>query len=84
MIYRICKNDRIRNRAIGHLKKVNQEFNSSAKCTQVVSFVSQSIGSTGGKRIKLSAGFPPADIDDLSLTVTAAGIANAAVTVKLE
>ena len=65
-------------------KKVNQEFNSSAKCTQVVSFVSQSIGSTGGKRIKLSAGFPPADIDDLSLTVTAAGIANAAVTVKLE
>lgn len=64
-------------------KKVNQEFNSSAKCTEVLSFVSKCLGSTGGKRIKLSAGFPPAEIVDLGVTVTAAGIANAAVTVQL-
>jgi thiol-disulfide isomerase/thioredoxin len=64
-------------------KRVNQEFNSSAKCTEVLSFVSKSLGSTGGKRIKLTAGFPPSEIEDLAVTVTSAGIANAAVTVKL-
>jgi hypothetical protein len=64
-------------------KRVNQEFNSSAKCTEVLSFVSKSLGSTGGKRIKLTAGFPLLEIEDLSVTVTAAGIANAAVTVQL-
>jgi thiol-disulfide isomerase/thioredoxin len=64
-------------------KKVSQDFNSSAKCTEVLSFVSKVLGPTGGKRIKLTAGFPPAEIEDLGVTVTAAGIANAAVTVQL-
>lgn len=64
-------------------KKVNQEFNSSAKCSEVLSFVSKSLGSTGGKRIKLMAGFPLTELADLDNTVMAAGIANAAVTVQL-
>ena len=64
-------------------KRVSQEFNSSAKCTEVLSFVSKSLGSTGGKQIKLAAGFPPKPVEDLYVTVTAAGIANSAVTVQL-
>ena len=64
-------------------KKVSQEFNSSAKCSEVLSFVSKSLGSVGGKRIKLVAGFPPAEISDLDATVMAAGIANSQVTVQL-
>jgi thiol-disulfide isomerase/thioredoxin len=64
-------------------KKVNQEFNSSAQCLEVLSFVSKSLGSTGGKKIQLMAGFPLAEITDLARTVMAAGIANAAVTIKL-
>jgi len=63
--------------------KVTQEFNSSARCSDVVSFVSKSIGSTGGKRIKFVAGFPPKEIEDLDSTVMAAGIANSQVTVQL-
>ena len=63
--------------------KVTQEFNSSARCSEVLSFVSKSIGSTGGKRIKLAAGFPPKEIEDLDSTVMAAGIANSQVTVQL-
>ena len=64
-------------------KRVNQEFNSAASCKEVVSFVSKSLGSLGGKRIKLTAGFPLAEITDLDNTVMAAGIANSAVTVQL-
>ena len=64
-------------------KRVSQEFNSSAKCSEVLSFVSKSLGSTGGKRIKLVAGFPLVEISDLDVTVTAAGIANSQVTVQL-
>ena len=64
-------------------KKVAQEFNSSARCAEVLSFVSKSLGSTGGKKIKLSAGFPLTEIDDLDKTVMAAGIAGSAVTVQL-
>jgi thiol-disulfide isomerase/thioredoxin len=64
-------------------KKIAQEFNSSAKCSEVVSFISKSLGSTGGKKIKISAGFPLAEIDDLDKTVIAAGIAGSAVTVQL-
>ena len=63
--------------------KVSQEFNSSAKCADVLSFVSKSIGSTGGERIKLAAGYPMKEIEDLDSTVMAAGIANAQVTVQL-
>lgn len=65
-------------------KRINQEFNSSVPCADVLSFVSKSLGSTGGKRIKLMAGFPLAEISDLSATVMAAGVANAQVTVQLE
>ena len=64
-------------------KKISQEFNSSAKCGEVLSFVSKSLGSTGGKKIKLIAGFPPVEIPDLDVTVMAAGIANSQVTVQL-
>jgi nucleoredoxin len=63
--------------------RVTQEFNSSARCSEVLSFVSKSIGSTGGKRIKLSAGFPMKEIEDMDSTVMAAGIANSQVTVQL-
>jgi hypothetical protein len=64
-------------------KKVAQEFNSGAKCVEVLSFVSKSLGSTGGKKIKLTAGYPLVEIDDLDKTLIAAGIAEASVTVQL-
>lgn len=64
-------------------KRVSQDFNSSSKCTEVLSFASNVLGSVGGKRIKLAAGFPPIEIEDLGMTVTAAGIANAAVTIQI-
>ena len=65
-------------------KKVAQEFNSSAKCSEVLSFVSRSLGSVGGRKIKLCAGFPMKEIADLSDTVTAAGVANSQVTVQID
>ncbi len=63
--------------------KISQEFNSSAKCADVLSFVSKSLGSTGGRRIKLAAGFPPSEILDMDSTLVAAGIANSQVIVQL-
>lgn len=63
--------------------KISQEFNSTSKCADVLSFVSKSLGSTGGRRIKLSTGFPPAEILDMDSTVVAAGIANSQVIVQL-
>jgi thiol-disulfide isomerase/thioredoxin len=63
--------------------KVSQEFNSTASCKDVLSFASKSLGSTGGKQIRLAAGFPPTSIADLDQTVVAAGIANAQVIVQL-
>jgi hypothetical protein len=63
--------------------KIAQEINSSSRCSEVLSFVSKSLGNVGGKQIRLAAGFPLKQIEDLDDTVMAAGIANSQVTVQL-
>jgi len=64
--------------------KISQEFNSSARCSEVLSFVSKSMtGGTSGKRIRLMTGFPLKEIEVMDMTIMAAGIANSQVTVEL-